>query len=145
MAEAILRDLLSQRADAAQWTVCSAGTWGMDGYQAAFRARTALQKSGLSADHHTARTVTRAMLQSSDLILTMEKNHQEALRLEFPQDAQRIFLLSEMLGGRFDIQDPMGGSQVDFDGTLLELRTILVKAMAIITEKAMENAEMRKP
>lgn len=143
MAEAIFRDLLSQRSDASQWLVESAGTWGMDGYQAASRARAALEMLGLSAEEHIARTVTRELLQSFDLILTMERGHQEALRLEFPKESKRIFLLAEMVGSRFDIKDPIGGPQVAFDATAQELKQLLSQAMENITQTALKNAAMR--
>lgn len=143
MAEAIFKDLLSQGGTAEQWKVESAGTWGMDGYRAASRARFALQKLGLSAEEHEARTVTRDLLFPFDLILTMEKGHQEALRLEFPQEASRIFLLAEMVGARFDIQDPIGGSQVEFDTTAEELRVLLSQAMENITQLALKYAAIR--
>jgi protein-tyrosine-phosphatase len=143
MAEAILRDMLSERADAAEWSVRSAGTWGMDGYHATSRAQIALRKSGISADNHIARTVTREILESADLILTMEIGHKEALQLEFPQEANKIYLLAEMVGARFDIQDPIGGPQTDFDITVVELRKILEQAIEVITQLATDSAASR--
>lgn len=115
----------------------------MDGFQAASRTRLALQKLGLSAENHVARTVTREMLQSFDLILTMERGHQEALQVEFPQESKRIFLLSEMVGARFDIWDPMGGTQENFDATAQELSMLLSKASAKIEQIATQNAAVR--
>lgn len=144
MAEAIFRNLISQRSDAGQWVVGSAGTWGMEGHQAASGTRIALKKMGLSAEDHIARSVTREILQSFDLILTMERGHVEAMRLEFPQTANRIFLLTEMAGSRHDIQDPIGKPPSEFETTAQEMKDLLIKGMDKITQIALCNGELRK-
>ena len=45
---------------------------------------------------------------SYDLILAMVSNHKEALHVEFPECAHKVFLLSEMVGGDWDLDDPVG-------------------------------------
>lgn len=143
MAEAILKDQLSRRPDAAQWQVASAGTWALDGRGAAMGTRDALRDLGLTAEGHVARTVTLDLLQTFDLILTMERGQQEALQVEFPQVASRISLLAEMVGARFDIQDPIAGTQADFRATAQELLQLLTQAMHTITQTATRNAALR--
>ncbi len=60
---------------------------------------------------HRSRQIDRATIEAADLLLVMTQGHAEALRLEFPDMADKVFLLSEMEGGRrYDIADPYGRS-----------------------------------
>lgn len=133
MAEALFRARLM---DAEGWLVESAGTWAPEGAPVTNRAQLALRSRGLDVSQHRSRQVTGEMLRQFDLILTMEQGHKEALIAEFPDLAPRIFLLSEMAGGVFDVRDPMGGSQADFERTALELEELLAKGQAKIEELA---------
>ena len=91
------------------WTVASAGTWGLDGHQASPHSVTVMAEKGLNLQDHSARTVTGKMLAEADLVLCMEVGHVEALRAEFPRYGDRLFLLSEMAGRSYSISDPYGG------------------------------------
>jgi hypothetical protein len=55
----------------------------------------------------------------------METNHKEALRFEFPDLADRIYLLSEMVDRDFNIADPIGGAYSDYEKTAIEIAQIL--------------------
>jgi protein-tyrosine phosphatase len=57
---------------------------------------------------HRARTVSLELLEEFDLILTMEPGHKEAISIEFPSVAGRVFLLSEMVGLNAAVEDPYG-------------------------------------
>lgn len=103
----------------------SAGTWATEGLPASTRSLVALANRGLEASKHRSRLISREILESFDLVLTMEKNHKEALQFEFQDLAGRIFLLSEMVDQNFDIADPIGGPQVDYDRTANQISEIL--------------------
>ena len=118
------------------WCIESAGTWAMDGQQAVTRAQLVLQEIGLDVSEHRSRTVTSDMLLSFNLILTMERGHKEALRIEFPEVARRVYMLSEMIHAMYDIQDPVGGSLADFRETLHEIENILTRGFELITRLA---------
>ena len=118
------------------WCIESAGTWAMDGQQAVTRAQLVLQEIGLDVSEHRSRTVTSDMLLSFNLILTMERGHKEALRIEFPEVARRVYMLSEMIHAMYDIQDPVGGSLADFRETLHEIENILTREFELITRLA---------
>jgi protein-tyrosine-phosphatase len=109
----------------AEWRIESAGTWAMDGQQAAVGAQSVLREIGLDVTSHRSRTVSSEMLLSFNLILTMERGHKEALCVEFPTIARDVYMLSEMIDAMYDIQDPIGGSESDFRGTLREIDNIL--------------------
>jgi protein-tyrosine phosphatase len=80
--------------------------------------------------------VTKQILDRFNLVLTMEQGHKEALRAEFPQCADRVFMLSELVGERHDIRDPIGGSLVDFRATVKELDRILTEGYEKIKQLA---------
>jgi protein-tyrosine phosphatase len=107
------------------WRVESAGTWGLDGSDMADSVKVVLKERGITPETHAARTVNAEMLNAFDLILTMEKGQQEALRIEFPEVAERVYLLSEMIGERFNINDPIGQSLTEFRNTARNIATIL--------------------
>lgn len=129
MAEALFRQKIAVRPDAASWRIESAGTWALEGRPAEKLARRILAQRGLDARSHRARVVTAQLLQEFDLILVMEAGHKEAICLEFPQVAGRVYMLSEMTDRYYDIVDPMGGSDMDFEDTANELEKLFEQGM----------------
>jgi len=110
--------------DVDNWRVESAGTWAYDGSPAAEMVRQVLSERGLDISDHRSRMVTKELLSNFDLILTMEQGHMEALKAEFPDLANRVYMLSEVIGQRFDITDPIGGIQYEFEQTAREFERI---------------------
>lgn len=125
MAEVILRQQLKQKAKRSKWKVESAGTWGLDGSEMAEGVKKVLEEMGIDIPSHAARTVDREMLNSFSLILTMEKGQKEALRAEFPEVGERVYLLSEMAGESSEIRDPMGKEQEEFRAAARKIASIL--------------------
>ena len=76
------------------------------------------------------------MVQDFNLILTMESNHREALLYAFPQFTSKIFMLSQMVGKKSDIADPIGGRLVEFEHTAQEIEQILNKGFVRIRKLA---------
>lgn len=125
MAAALFRKKLEHLPKSKKWRVESAGTWGLDGSDMADSVKTVLEEMGITAEEHSARTVDPALLDSFDLIVAMEKDQVEALRIEFPKISGRVYLLSEMIGERFDIQDPIGEPLEEFRKTAKVLSLIM--------------------
>jgi protein-tyrosine-phosphatase len=111
--------------DAQDWKIESAGTWTVDGEAAAARTIQVLDERGITLKDHHSRIITGDMLAQFNLILTMEHGHKEALKVEFPKMAKRIYLLSEMVGQKYEIEDPMGSSYQDFQVTANEIARII--------------------
>lgn len=108
VAEGILRQRLE--ADGLDdFTVSSAGTWAQLRRGAASTSIKLLAEQGIDISPHRAREVTRELIEEADLILCMESGHAEALRVEFPEAVERIFLLSEMSDSNHNVEDPYGG------------------------------------
>jgi protein-tyrosine-phosphatase len=95
------------------WVIESAGTWAVDGNPAADSSQLVVLESGGDISNHVSRAVSHTLLRKFNLILTMEKNHKEALQIEFPDMAMRIYMLSEMIDQDYDIKDPIG-RPIDF-------------------------------
>jgi protein-tyrosine-phosphatase len=140
MAEALLKSILGPSAQ--EWRIESAGTWAPEGATAAEKAQQVLWKQDIDLTLHRSRSVTREMLEHFNLILTMERGHKEALQVEFPRLAGRIYLLSEMVGKSHDIQDPIGGSSVDFQDTAEELHRLLSQGLGTILQLAQEREQV---
>ena len=114
----------------------SAGTWGRDGYPAAAEAIRVMQARGMDISSHLSREVNAEIISAADLILTMERGHQEALQVEFPRQRDKIYFLTELVGMEYDIPDPYGGILNDFEDTATELETIVEKGVDTILRRA---------
>jgi protein-tyrosine phosphatase len=136
MAAALFKNKLAEKGQLDKWRVESAGTWARDGYRAAEISRDLLKKQGLSLEEHISRGITGKLLGQFNLILTMERGQKEALRVEFPEVSDRIFLLTEMVGDFSDIKDPIGGPEEGYQKTIEEIEDILERGYQRILEHA---------
>ncbi len=123
MAMALLRSRVANSGE--EWRIESAGTWALEGMPLNEKTQQVLAERGAEIRNHRSRIVTREMLRSFNLILTMEPGQKEALRLEFPEVADRVYLLSEMIGLTFSIADPVGGTLEEYRATAAEIDRIL--------------------
>lgn len=122
------------------WQIESAGIWAQRGSPPAQYTLEVLQKRGIDLSGYRSRPITREMLRDFNLILTMERNHREALRSAFPQYNGKIFMLSEMIDKKSDIVDPVGGRLPDFEDTAREIESILDKGYERIDRLAAKDA-----
>jgi len=136
MAEAILKRLVSERLDADQWHVESAGTWAMDGSPPAILSQFVMEKMGMDISSHQSQPTSLKLIQHFDLVLTMENDHKKWLKIQYGEIADRIYMLSEMVGARVDIPDPIGGELLDFEETAFLLERILRDGIDKIHEMA---------
>lgn len=118
------------------WRIESAGTWSIEGQPAASYTVEVLAQRGIDISDHRSRAVTGELLGQFNLILTMEEGHKEALRVEFPKIASRVYLLSEMVGEHYNIADPMGGPIEHFELTAQEFERIFENGFDKISELA---------
>jgi protein-tyrosine-phosphatase len=132
MAMGLLRHRTALHPD--QWIIESAGTWTEGGESAALKTLQVLKKRGIDLDNFQSRILTEELLRSFYLILTMEKGHKEAIRVEFPELANRVFLLSEMIDQDYDIDDPIGKPLPAFDETAQEIDALLAHGFQKIAD-----------
>jgi protein-tyrosine phosphatase len=121
MAETLMKDVL-KKMDLHQTVIVeSAGTWAEEGYPATGHGIVAMAQRGLDNSKHRSQPITKALLDQFDLILTMETGHKESIQVEFPEYAEKVFMLSEMSGITINIEDPVGGSLEDYLVTANEI------------------------
>jgi protein-tyrosine-phosphatase len=108
------------------WEVESAGTWALEGRPISAHMASLLAQRGIDASAHRSREINERMIEEADLVLVMTRNHAEALGLELPEQADKVYLLSEMASDqRYDIQDPYGGSLSDYRICVEELERLI--------------------
>lgn len=132
---ALLREKLKIRGYG-DWKVSSGGTWAQDGRKAAEFSQQLLAEQGLDISGHRSRNITSEMLTDVDLVLCMESGHAEALRAEFPALAHKIYLLTEMRGRKYNINDPYGGPLNTYQQMVKEVDEVLELGMPRIVALA---------
>lgn len=112
MAAAYLKKLL-QKQKRIDVEVSSAGMMAIDGMGASVETRQVLLKEGIDVGSHLSRRVTKELVDESDLILVMEKVHEDRILQLAPEVKNRLFLLKEFAkidDSNLNITDPIGGS-----------------------------------
>lgn len=122
------------------WRVTSAGTWAQLERGAARNSIRVMAERGIDIGEHRARLVTGEMLAQADLVLCMERGHAEALRTEFREAADKIYLLSEMAGRQYSISDPYGLPLPAYQLMATDISELIEKGFSRIVELAETNA-----
>lgn len=142
MATVMLKQKLQQIPGVAGWRVESAGTWAEENKPAIYMARNAMAARGLDLESHRSRMVTRDLLRQFNLILTMERGQKEALQIEFPAIAPRVYLLSEMVNTVKDVLDPDRPSSEEFEQLVNELDDLLTRGLGTILGLAVRTGPL---
>jgi protein-tyrosine phosphatase len=148
LAAALLRNELKNAAGGNKWLIDSAGTWTKVGSQIHSQTIEDARNFGLDVRAHRSRQVTDDLLSRRDLVLVMETGHKEALEIEFPDQAKKIHLLSEVVDGRtYDIPDPFSIEGKHDRDVANELRRIISRGYEKIIALALENSgsSIKKP
>jgi protein-tyrosine-phosphatase len=130
MAEALLREALATRG-AEQVTVSSAGTGAWEGAPASEGAYLVGLEHGLDLSGHRARLLTRELVRSADLILTMSSHH--LARVAELGGEDKVHLLGEYVGreeGRGEVNDPFGSDIASYRGTYDELQELINRVVS---------------
>jgi protein-tyrosine-phosphatase len=107
------------------WHIESAGCWAVAGLPATRSAISAMNILGLSLDEHRSQPVTESLLEKFHLVLCMEMDHKLTLRRNYPSQAKKIYLLSEMTEGEQEIDDPVGQPIQTYQSTIQEISRYL--------------------
>jgi protein-tyrosine-phosphatase len=121
------------------WQISSAGTYTRDGMACPREVMVVLRKYGISAKSHRSREISRQIIEQHQLVLCLASNHKEALRAEFPDLASRIYLLSEMVGKKENVDDPIGGPLVEFESVAREIDAYLTQGFDQIVKLSTET------
>lgn len=125
IAEALLREALVSRG-VDQVTVASAGTGAWDGAPASEGAYLVGLERGTDLSGHRAQLLTRDLVKSADLILTMSGHHRARVAELGGED--KVHLLVEYVGrddGKGEISDPFGSDLASYRTTYDELQEMI--------------------
>ncbi len=134
MAATLLNKIVGEHPASNHWQISSAGTWGEPDLPATTLAQRMMTERGLDLSQHRARIVDADILSKADVVLVMTRSHLEALRAEFPKMSGKIFLLSQLVGQVYDIEDPYGGTYEDYQRCAAELQKLLNDGFTRLTE-----------
>jgi protein-tyrosine-phosphatase len=129
MAEAMLREALVSRG-VDQVTVSSAGTGAWEGAPVSEGAYLVGLEHGLDLSSHRARLLTRELVKSADLILTMSAHHRARVGELGGED--KVHLLGEYVGreeGR-EVSDPFGSDLASYRLTHDELQEMIGRVVS---------------
>lgn len=110
MAAAFLEKRLKQE-NRSDVQVLSAGILDIPNLGASHETRSVLEREGINVEGHKSSKVTSLMIKKSDIILVMERMHEEKILELVPQAKVRLFLLKEFAkieDASLDIRDPIG-------------------------------------
>jgi protein-tyrosine-phosphatase len=141
MAMALLQDKLNKDEARQDWVVESAGTWGGEGRPASAHAVAEMAERGIDLSCHLARPVTSEIVAEANLVLVMTQNHAEAIKTAFPDQAPKVYLLSQMIGREYDIYDPYGSSRMEYAYTAKELEGLIENGYKRIVALVEESAK----
>jgi len=134
MAEALFREHLEQLGVEDEWRVESAGVWAMDGASATALARDVMSERGLDLTLHQSQGVHADLLREFNLVLVMEDRHLRSLQRNYPEEADKVYLLTAMADGEGDVEDPVWGTKETYQATVKELEDLLVQGFDRIVE-----------
>lgn len=140
MAMGLLRKRLA--GEAGNWRIESAGVWAQQGQPAAYNTLMLLYSRDVDLVDHQSRPISRELMDDFNLVLTMERGHKEALRAAFPRQAHKVFLITELVGKKYDIEDPIGGPMADYELLARDLEYIFDQGLAKIRQYAQDPTEI---
>ena len=113
MAEALLRKRIAEKLGCTVEEledrgvmVMSAGIAAAPGVRPSPEAVVAMKQRGLDLSMHESQPLTDRLVRFADIILTMTRNHRDAIVSNFPEAASRTHMISRNRG---DVSDPIGG------------------------------------
>jgi protein-tyrosine-phosphatase len=136
MAEVLFEQLLEEKGLLEDWRVESAGVWAYHGAAATQNAQVVMAERDLDLGSHRSQTTDPALLKQFDVIVVMEVEHKHVLQERNPTLADRILTIRELVGGRGDFDDPVGGSVEVYRQAADTLYDLLGEGWSVIEGRA---------
>jgi len=112
MAAGFMKELLKAQGHK-EYEVTSAGTWTVENHPPTPLAVEVMAERGVDISPHRSHRLTQKEMEDANLVVVMTQGHKEVLSLEFPQEKDKIYLLSELAGENYDIEDPYGSESLE--------------------------------
>lgn len=140
MAEIVFKKLLAEKLDCTIYQLSEKGfdihSGGLDAYDgmaASPNATIVVQKLGVSLKDHQSRYVNLELVENSDVVLVMTKNHLNTFQDRFHDEQIPTRMLS--FSGS-DISDPFGGDEKIYSQCLSEIKENLELLVLKVTAQA---------
>jgi protein-tyrosine phosphatase len=134
MAEVMLKKILKEK-NRDDVEVTSAGIMMLSGLGASQGTKEVLARQGIDVSKHLSQKITKDMARKSDLILVMEKIHEDAILHLVPEVKNRVFLLKEFAkinDSRLDIADPIGRPVEFYEKTFASIKEAVERVSNLI-------------
>ncbi|MCX5700669.1 MAG: L-threonylcarbamoyladenylate synthase [Candidatus Omnitrophica bacterium] len=134
MAEALLRKMMQEQ-NRRDVEVSSAGIMMISGLSVSQGTRDVLAREGIDVSGRISQRVTKEMIKKSDLVLVMERMHEDAILRIAPEVRNRVFLLKEFAkisDKNLDILDPIGKPLEFYEKTILCIKEALERVSKLI-------------
>jgi protein-tyrosine phosphatase len=141
MAEALFEQIVRNGGEGDDWWIDSAGVSAFDGETATNNTQIVAAERGLDLSSHRSKRATRPVIAPVSLVLVMEERHRKMMHEAYPEIADKVYLLKEMIGGTGDIHDPIGADIVNYRAMADEVNSILTEALERIRELANDRDE----
>ncbi|MDR6999372.1 low molecular weight protein arginine phosphatase [Neobacillus niacini] len=130
MAEAILKNKNLEGIE-----VRSAGIFAIDGNEASAHAKKVIEENQIVHNHQSS-LLTGGEVGWADLILTMTDSHKDAILINHPESAAKLFTLKEFAGETVyhDVSDPYGGNISIYRETFQELEQLIDRVIEKLTK-----------
>ena len=147
MAEALAKQILTEKGAGHRIEVISAGTAAWEGISATPEAVEAMKARGIDLSRHQAQQLTAQTVEEADLVLTMTQRHKAYVQGIAPCGSCPIYTVKEYVAGGkgkpddlctatgFDITDPFGQGLEVYDSCADELEYNIGKALERILEE----------
>ncbi|MDI0267519.1 MULTISPECIES: low molecular weight protein arginine phosphatase [unclassified Clostridioides] len=123
MAEAILKKAIEESGrNIEEYCISSAGISTVDGMNASKHSIEAVKELGIDLSNHRSKVITKELIDSSDIILTMTKSHKEILVQAVPKCKEKVYTFKGFVNkSELDISDPFGGNLDTYKDTMKEI------------------------
>lgn len=133
MAEALFRELVKGRPD---YEIISAGVGALPGQPASQFTAEILREKGIDISAFRSRPLTLDLMERATHIFAMARHHLEAIEMDFPEAAEKAYLISEFCGKddlrNLDVPDPIGMGRSAYEETRRLLEEMVPTVFAYI-------------
>jgi protein-tyrosine phosphatase len=127
MGEVLFKQYIQSQGYSGQdWEVASAGCWARPEQPATKNAILTAESYKCNLWLHSSQAVSEILLKKFNLLLCLESEHKDFIKRNFPEMAEKVFLLSNMIGADFNIDDPVSGTLETYALTAQKLMSIML-------------------
>jgi protein-tyrosine-phosphatase len=141
MGEVLFKQYIySQGYSQLNWEVASAGCWARPDQPATKNAILTTDTYKCNLWLHSSQAVSEYLLKYFNLVLCMESEHRDFIKRNFPEMAEKVFLLSNMIDADFNIDDPVGGTIETYAITAEKFMSIFIAGFSQIKNLSAQQA-----